>query len=167
MSEKTKVVMIDDEEDLCLLVKANLEETGEFEVVTSSNSAGVETLIRETRPDLVLLDVVMPGRKGSDLIADIRKDDAMRGIPIIVVSGKGEMVYDRKTDEFKWKPNAPLVKDRGTLPEGRSAESLASAYHVDDYVSKPFTTELLIEVIGEVLKKRKNQDQPKAEEPLM
>jgi len=160
MAEKVKVVMVDDEKDLCFIVKANLEDTGNYEVATTSDPHMAEDVIRREKPDIILLDVVMPGRKGTEVVASLKKENDIKTIPIIMVSGKGEMVYNKKKDEFKWMPNSPLVNDRGNLPDAKGAEALAEAYGVTDYVSKPFTTDLLIEIINEVLataKKRSAQ----------
>ena len=151
MPEVNKVVMVDDEKDLCAIVKDNLESTHEFSVVTTSNPLEAEAVIRRENPQVILLDMVMPGRKGTEIVAALKKDPALKGIPIIAVSGKGEMVYDKKKDEFKWQPNNPAVKSRGTLPDAKGAEALAKAYEVADYVSKPFTTNVLVDVIKDVL----------------
>jgi two-component system alkaline phosphatase synthesis response regulator PhoP len=163
MGEKIKVVMVDDEPDLCLMVKENLEETGRFEVSTTSKPDEVEKVVGQANPDVILLDVVMPKRKGTDIVVALKKSSATRNIPIIMVSGKGEMVYNKKKDEFKWLPNNSLVKERGQLPEGKGAAALTEAYGVQDYISKPFKTELLVQVIDEVLAKAKKR-QPSAEE---
>jgi CheY-like chemotaxis protein len=160
MAEKIKILMVDDEQDLCFIVKANLEDTGNFIVVTTSNPLEVEEIVRKEKPNLIMLDVVMPQRKGSEIVASLKKDPEMKQIPIIMVSGKGEMVYNRKKDEFKWMPNNPMAKERGALPEVKGAEALAQAYGVDDYVSKPFTTDLLVEIINENLAKAKKAAPP-------
>lgn len=160
MSEKIKIVMIDDEQDLCFIVKANLEDTGNFEVTTTSNPLEAEEVIQRVRPDVILLDVVMPQRKGTDIIASMKKNPGMKAIPVIMVSGKGEMVYNKKKDEFKWMPNNPLVKERGDLPDVKGAEALAQAYGVVDYVSKPFATDLLIEVINQTVAKSHRSNPP-------
>lgn len=154
MGDKIKIVMIDDEADLCLLVKSNLEDTGEYTVATSTNPETAESFIKQEAPNLLLLDNVMPKRKGGDIVKALKKDPELKRLPIIMVSGKGEMVFDKKKQEFKWMPNNPLTKDRGTLPDVKGAEALSQAYGVDDYVSKPFATELLIEVIKDVLQKK-------------
>jgi CheY-like chemotaxis protein len=165
MSDKVKIAMIDDEEDLCLMVKANLEEMGEFELVFNCHPNGAEDFVKRERPDVILLDVVMPERKGNEVVAGLKGDPETRDIPIIMVSGKGEMVYDHKKDEFRWMPNTQLVQDRGAIPDVKGAEALAEAYGVDDYISKPFTTDLLVEVIGEVLKASKKKRDSNPEEP--
>ncbi|MDP2653443.1 MAG: response regulator [Candidatus Omnitrophota bacterium] len=153
MAEQKKIVYIDDEPDLCFMVKELLEGTGEFAVTTSTDPLQAENLVRQVSPHLLLLDIVMPKRKGTDIIAAIKKDDAFKKLPIIVVSGKGEMIFDKKKQEFKWQPNNPLAKDRGQLPEGKSAEVLAEGYGVVDYISKPFTKDILLQVIRDVMAK--------------
>jgi len=161
--EKIKLVMIDDEEALLVVVKANLEDTGEFEVVTSNDPKSAEALVQAEKPDVVLLDNVMPERSGADIIQSIKKLGSEIGkTPIVMVSGKGEMVYNKKKDEFKWMPNNPVAREMaGHLPEAKSAEALAQAYGIDDYVSKPFTTEVLVDVIKEVLSRKRK---PKSDE---
>lgn len=153
MADKKKVVLMDDDEGMCLMVKETLEATGEFEVATTCDPTQAENLIRQTSPQVILLDVVMPKRKGTEIIAAIKKNEEFKKIPIIVISGKGEMIYDKKKKEFKWTPNNPMVKERGALPEAKGAEALAQAYGASDYISKPFTTQILIEVINEIIAK--------------
>lgn len=157
MSEKIKIVMIDDEQDFCLLVKANLEDTGAFEVTSTSKPEEAENVVHHEKPDLILVDVVMPGRSGADVIATLKKDEVAKTIPIIVVSGKGEMVYNKRKGHFKWIPHSKVTKQRGELPDVSGVEALAEAYGVNDYISKPCTTEVLIEVIKDVLAKTKKQ----------
>jgi len=153
MAEKKKILIIDDEPDFCFLVKTNLEDTEEFEVVTSNNPEMAEDVIRNENPDLIILDNVMPKRQGSELVKDLKKNPDIHGIPIIMVSGRGEMVYIKGKDQFKWLPNSPVLKDRKDIVEGKNPETLSKAYGVDDYVAKPFSTEILIQVIHEVLEK--------------
>ena len=167
MGDKIKVAMIDDEQELCLLVKSNLEDTGEFDVVTLNDPQGAEDFIRQENPDLILLDNVMPKRMGSEVAKKLKKDDETKNIPIIMVSGKGEMVYNKKKQDFQLIPNNPTTKDRGKLADVKGSEALASAYGVDDYISKPFATDILVEVIKEVLKsKRRGGQEENKEEPV-
>jgi len=130
--------------------------------VTQTDPQQAENTIRQEKPDVVLMDVVMPGRKGTEVVAALKKDPETKKIPIIMVSGKGEMVFNKGKDEFKWVPNSKIVKDRGELPDARGAEALAEAYHVNDYVSKPFTTDLLAQVIEDVLKATKKGGEEKS-----
>ncbi len=159
MADKKKIVMIDDEADLCALVKENLEETGEFEVVVSTQPQEAESLCKREKPDVILLDNVMPVRKGADIAKALRSDEETKDIPIIMVSGKGEIVYSKKKKQFQWLPNNPAARQRGDIINEKSPERLAASYGVSDYVSKPFTTEILVEVIQDVLKRKKKTEE--------
>src|SRR3989338_1572820 len=108
-----KILYFEDEPDLCELVKTKLEATGEFTVVTKTSAKGGEEVVAAETPDLILLDVVMPERSGWDLAKSLKKKpSAFRRPPIIIISGKGEFLFQRKTGEFKWTPNNPMAKMR-------------------------------------------------------
>ncbi len=162
MADKIKVLMIDDEEDLNLMVKENLEETGDFEVITATDSTKAVELCLQELPNVVLLDNVMPGKQGAEIAKVLKEDNRTQDIPVIMVSGKGEFTYSFRREQFRWEPNRPIVRQRGEIKDGHSHKELAKAYGVDDYLSKPFTTEILIMVIKEVLEKNrrhyKNKD---------
>jgi len=163
MADKTKIVLIDDDEAFCLMVKQKLKETGKYEVATSTDPKGAEGLIQQEKPKLILLDVVMPGRRGDDIVKSLKKEPGTKKIPIIIVSGKGEMIYNPKKDDYDWKPHTDLVKNRGEIPDCRRAEAFAEAYGVEDYVGKPLALELLINIIEDVLKRLKPET-PQGEE---
>lgn len=165
MENKIKIVMIDDEPELCLLVKSNLEDTGGFEVVTTSDPMTAENLCVQQKPDLILLDNVMPGKKGEDIAKSLKKNAVTKRVPIIVVSGKGEMVFDKKKKQFQWQPSNPMVKQRGKIIDEKSPERAAAAYGVEDYISKPFTTEVLIDVIKDVVERAKKASAEEDEGP--
>lgn len=116
MTKRTAVV-IDDEDDMRTYLSTILEEN-EFEVQTAGEAASGEELIRETSPDIVLLDLMMPGRSGVQLFAKLRGDEATKGIPLVMVTGiKEQMGVDwgeiverykvRKPDGFIEKPVDP------------------------------------------------------------
>ena len=157
MGEKSKILIVDDESDLCLLVKGNLEETKEFDVITCTDPKQVEDLCQKEKPDLLLLDNIMPARKGSDIVKVLKSGEETKNMPIIMISGKGEMVFSKKKGQFQWLPNNPAARSRGEIIEGKDPEELSKAYGVDDYISKPFTTELLIQVIKDVLEKARKK----------
>jgi len=168
MSDKRKVLMIDDESDLCFMVKNNLESTGEFDVVTTNNPEQAEELCKRENPDVLLLDNVMPKRKGSDIVKALKSDSATKHIPIIIVSGKGEMVYSKKKDQFQWLPGNPMARQRGEIIDEKNPRKAAEQYGAEDYVSKPFTTEVLTTVIKEVIEKygRKKDEETEGGETL-
>jgi len=83
---KKRVLIIDDEENFCKLVKKNIEQTGEFEVHIATNGGDGIELAREIKPDLILLDIVMPGMDGADVISLIRNDESIKDTPIVFLT---------------------------------------------------------------------------------
>ena len=64
---KSKILIIDDEENLCFLVKMNLEATGRYEVLTATDPREGLKLAKANIPDLILLDLMMPHMEGSEV----------------------------------------------------------------------------------------------------
>lgn len=81
-----KVLLIDDEADFCELLKANLEEAGEFEVLTTANSQEGLKLARIEHPDVILLDILMPGMDGGMVAEVLKRDSSTSNIPIIFLT---------------------------------------------------------------------------------
>ena len=85
--EQTKTIMlIDDEVGFTTLLKMNLEKTGRFEVKIENDASKAISSIRASRPDLVLLDIVMPGKDGGDILAEMRDDMSLARIPVIMLT---------------------------------------------------------------------------------
>ena len=79
---KKKILLIDDEENLRKLIKMNLELTGAFEVATAAGGIEGIALAQKTVPDLILLDILMPGMDGIETLKRLRKDkDTLRPSP--------------------------------------------------------------------------------------
>ncbi|HOY09540.1 MAG TPA: response regulator [Candidatus Omnitrophota bacterium] len=147
-----KILVVDDEADLCELVQGSLQKTGEYVVEAVSDPEKVIDKCKDFKPDLILLDIVMPKLNGTDLIKELRRDRDLARVRIVVTSGLGEMVYSKKKDEWKWQPNRQLIAERGEdIVREKSAERAAAAYGVDDYLAKPFKPELLRQVVKDVL----------------
>lgn len=88
---KTKrVLIVDDEPSLRALVRANLEVDG-LEVIEAID--GIEGIkrMRESKPDLVLLDIMMPGKDGIEVLEEVAADPDLRDIPILMLTAKGEL----------------------------------------------------------------------------
>ena len=89
-------MVIDDEESLALMLKMRIEASGDYEVTVASEAKDIIKRMHEIKPDVILLDLLMPGLGGLD-IADMLNHDPMGlSIPIIVVSG-----LDKSTDKLK------------------------------------------------------------------
>ena len=83
---KKKILVVDDEESFCRLVKLNLEETGKYEVKTENQSINAIRAVKEFKPDLILLDIVMPNVDGSVISQQLRSDEEFKNIPIVFLT---------------------------------------------------------------------------------
>jgi DNA-binding response OmpR family regulator len=79
------VLVVDDERDLAELVRINLELTG-FEVSTATDGAAALETIRARRPDLVLLDIMMPVLDGWGVLAVLQADDELADLPVVMLT---------------------------------------------------------------------------------
>ncbi len=80
---KMKILLIDDEGDLLELVSSRLKASG-YRVMTLDSGERVMQVAKSEKPDLILLDVVMPGKGGCDVCRELKADEATRDIPVIV-----------------------------------------------------------------------------------
>ncbi len=81
-----KVLVVDDEAGFTKLLKMNLEKTGEFEVRIENNSMKALASAQDFKPDVILLDVVMPGLDGGDVAAQFQDDPRLRSVPVIMLT---------------------------------------------------------------------------------
>jgi DNA-binding response OmpR family regulator len=86
MSQKKKILIIDDEVDLTLLVKLNLQKTGLYEVRAENRAINGLAAAREFKPDLVLLDVMMPDLDGGDVLAQLKGDPKLKDVPVVFLT---------------------------------------------------------------------------------
>ena len=81
-----KILVVDDEVDFTRLLKANLEETGKYEVFSLPNANDIISQVHAFKPDIILLDIIMPGVKGIEVCEMLNKDVVGKLIPIIIIS---------------------------------------------------------------------------------
>ncbi|MCB1061872.1 MAG: response regulator [Verrucomicrobiae bacterium] len=81
-----KVLIVDDEAGFTKLLKMNLEKSGQFEVQIENNSMKALATAQEFAPDVILLDVVMPGLDGGDVAALFQNDPVLKKVPIIMLT---------------------------------------------------------------------------------
>ena len=86
MNDKKKILLIDDEADFCFFVKANLENTGAFDVITRSTAREGIRLARIEKPDLIFLDIVMPEISGDEVAMALFDHPETNKIPIIFLT---------------------------------------------------------------------------------
>jgi len=120
-----RVLVADDEPHLLRLVKFRLEREG-YEVLTATDGESALKVAREERPDLCVLDVMMPKRSGFDVLRELRSDDGFAGMKVIMLTARAQ---DRDVD-------------------------VGFSLGADDYITKPFSPQELRVRIGAHLSKR-------------
>ena len=95
---KGKILVIDDSELVLDITRDALEEAG-YDVLTNSSWVEVNSTIREHRPDMILLDLMMPSIKGESLCEILKKSSFGRDIPIIIFSTKEESEIKRLAED--------------------------------------------------------------------
>jgi two-component system alkaline phosphatase synthesis response regulator PhoP len=130
---KEKILVIDDEEDILELLKYNLSREG-YKV--SCAASGEKTLrsVRSGIPDLIVLDLMLPGIDGLDVARQLKNDPKTRDVPIVMLTAKGE--------------EADIVTG---LELG-----------ADDYITKPFSPRVLVARVKAVLRRKVKEPPDKA-----
>ena len=118
------ILVVDDEEHILELIKFNLEKNG-YKVITSTNGIEALELVRKELPQLLLLDLMLPGMDGYDVCKEIRKDNSISSTPIIMLSAKGE-----ELDKI-----------------------LGLELGADDYITKPFSVRELLARVKAMLRR--------------
>ncbi len=120
---KKRILVVDDEPDLSSIIKMNLEKEG-FEVELAYN--GVEGLekVKANPPDAIVLDVMMPEMDGYEVCAELKKDEKLANIPIVMLTAVADHVGSTRYSHF----------------DGMSMEA-------DDYLPKPASPEEIAESV--------------------
>ena len=116
-SGKRKVLIVDDDQELVELLVDVFQRDGRFDIRSANNGFDAGMLVKEFRPDLVVLDVMLPDINGKEVCQRVRKDDTLDAVKIICISG---MVEQEKVADLR----------------------LAGA---NDFIQKPFTIDKLLE----------------------
>lgn len=86
MNKKPTILIIDDEKDFCHFMKMNLESTNKYKILVSTNAkSGIKTAIRK-KPDLVLLDIMMPNMSGFEVLQKLKENVNTTSTPVIMVT---------------------------------------------------------------------------------
>ena len=86
MDNKKRVLIIDDEEDFLKITKLNLQECGSFEVMTLPNAKDLISRLHNFKPDVILLDLLMPGIGGIEACEMLNKDPLGQRTPVIILT---------------------------------------------------------------------------------
>ncbi len=130
MTEKKKVLVIDDERDFAVFIQAALQDNG-FEARTVGNGEEASEVLEEYDPDLITLDLMMPGKSGIKFYRELKKRPRGKDLPVIIVTG-----VDRDS--------AGVISFRDFL-RGKNVPP------PEAYLEKPIDPETLIETVRRVI----------------
>ena len=120
-SQNKKLLVVDDEQDILEFLKLILEDEG-YIVVTTDKDDYLEGLNNDTPPDLILLDLLLSGKDGREIVKQVKMQDNTKHIPIIMFSAHP------------------------------GAQEITKQAGADDFIAKPFEIDLLLNKIAQYLK---------------
>lgn len=109
---KKKVMIVDDEAHIVELVKVVLEDTS-YEILEAYDGEEAMAKIISEKPDLILLDIMLPRMDGYEVCKRLKADEATKSIPVVMLTAKGQEVdkvkgYQSGADSYMTKPFSPL-----------------------------------------------------------
>ncbi|PXF56546.1 MAG: response regulator [Deltaproteobacteria bacterium] len=139
-----KILIVDDEPDIITFISAVLEDNGYSSISANNGIEGLE-LLRKEKPDLVLLDLMMPKKSGIAMFQELRSDPDMSNTPVIVQTGVSEVTgVDFRNFMFK----QPLQDEKKFV----ESTGLTKYTIPDGYIEKPIDPVELIEAVKKALK---------------
>lgn len=94
-----KILIVDDDPIVHMLYKRHLEREG-FELLMARNGVEALTVVAETKPDLIVMDVMMPAKDGISALRELKQNEATRNVPVIVITANVSE-YSTSTQEAK------------------------------------------------------------------
>jgi len=133
---KKYILVVDDDPDLVETVAMMLESKG-CEVGQAYDGVEGEESIKARRPDLVILDIMMPRKDGYVLCNELKENEETRDIPVILLTAVGDAV--------------PSTRYSDAVPSTRYSHADGMATEADEYIPKPIDTEGLWEVVSSLV----------------
>ena len=131
MSTK-KILVVDDEEDAIKYVEAVLSELPDLEIISSPDGEDGMRKVNDSLPDLIILDVMLPGKDGFKIFYDLKKNPKTQDIPVIMLTGVADKVGIQffKEDMQKYMGKAPLDYIEKPLDPERLIQSVKQAFSI-------------------------------------
>jgi len=93
------ILIVEDEDDIAMLLQMRLHQGG-YSIVRASDGTSALTAVRKSKPDLVILDLMLPAVTGTFILQEIRESDDLAEIPVIILTGmQGEEIKQRVLDQ--------------------------------------------------------------------
>jgi len=132
-----RVLVIEDEQDVAELIRYNLAKEG-YEVRVVANGDDGLKQARESRPDMILLDIMVPQLNGWEVCRRLKQEPDTREVPVIMVTGRVEegdkvLGFEMGADDYVTKPFSPrelLARIRAVIRRGKSVESPGRKIHL-------------------------------------
>ncbi len=131
---KETILIVDDEEDIIELIQYNLKNEG-YSILTADAGEQAIKIAKQARPDLIVLDLMLPGMDGLEVTRYLRSNDQTRDLPIVILTAKGE--------------ESDIITG---LELG-----------ANDYISKPFSPKVLTARIRAILRRRRKESETESE----
>ena len=130
--KKEKILVVDDEKDIIELVSYNLVKEG-FEVISATAGEKAMELAAREEPEIIILDLMLPGIDGLDVCRELKRSDLTSSIPIIMLTAKGE--------------ESDIV--------------IGLELGADDYITKPFSPRILVARVKAILRRIESKKEEK------
>jgi len=110
--DKKKVLIVDDESHIVELVRVCLEDT-DYDIIEAYDGQEALDKARSEKPDLILLDIMLPKMDGYEVCKNLKTDDSTKSIPVVMLTAKGQEVdkvkgFQSGADSYMTKPFSPL-----------------------------------------------------------
>jgi CheY-like chemotaxis protein len=99
MNTSDKIAIIDDDENIIEIFGTKLRSEG-FQIVTASNGDSGLKMVAQEKPNLILLDIMMPGKNGTEVLDDLQKNPETSRIPVIILSNVSDEAVIKKVGQF-------------------------------------------------------------------
>lgn len=128
--QKKRILLIDDEPDVTGLLKLNLENTGAYEVREENRAEHALATVRTFKPDLIILDIMMPNVDGGEVAAQLKADKALKETPLVFLTA---------------------------MATKKEAEEMGGTIGGHPFIAKPANLKELEELIEKQLRKNKEE----------
>ena len=113
MPTKSQLLVVDDDPDVLVALKAKLERTGRYDVRTATGGNDALRSLRDRRPDLILCDIDMPGMDGGAFAATLREDRATSSLPLVFLSALVSPADSAREGGGGW----PMLSKRSSIDD--------------------------------------------------
>ena len=152
-SQRPRILVIDDEPGLTRMLRLNLESSGLYLVQEENCGAQAPAVARHFKPDLILLDVIMPDISGGEVAAQLKADPALARTPIIFLTGIISTEHAERASasgEIQYVAKPATAEDLLDSIRGKLDSSQLEPYAC---LAKPFTFEELLHCMGACLQR--------------